>query len=131
MDINDIVMISIYNYVSDNNLEYNDMYEKLCSDIASYIENNFISIESSLDQAKTIQFVMQFLSVEMNLEKFIQIEQQIMDMNINDDIIDQDNKLYNTKISHEIIKVYKNIDQEKMIIDILNNINFNQKIKSR
>ena len=128
MDINDIVMISIYNYVSNEEIEYDYMYEKLCNDIALYINDKYID---DLNSEKTKQLIMHFLTVELDIEKFIRLEQSIMDMCINDDVLETEDKLYNNKISHEIIKVYQNINQEQIIVDILNKINFKQKIKSR
>ena len=130
MDINDIVMISIYNYVSNDGIKYDDMYEKLCSDIAFYISDKYIDEEMNLENEKLKQLIMHFLTLEMSMEKFIGIEQQILNINNNDKSIESEDKLYNTKISHEIIKVYKNINQEQIIIDILNKIKFKQKIKS-
>lgn len=130
MDINDIVMISMYNYVSNEEIEYDYMYEKLCNDIALYINDKYID-DLNLNSEKTKQLIMHFLTVELDIEKFIRLEQSIMDMCINDDILETEDKLYNNKISHEIIKVYQNINQEQIIVDILNKINFKQKIKSR
>ena len=127
MDINDIVMISIYNYISYQEIDYTEMYGNLCNDIAIYIENNIVNDKLIISQERLKQFIIQFLSKELDIEKFIQYEQQIMDFIINDDILDYEKKSYNIKISHGIIKLYKNINQEKLILDIANKIKIRQK----
>ena len=130
MDINDMVLISMYNYVSDNKIEFADIYDKLCSDIAVYIEEHIINEELTIDYDKISQLLIHFLSVEMNLEKFINYEQQIMNFIINDDVLDLEARNYNIAKSHKIIKLYQNIDQEQIIIDIMDKLNFKTKRKS-
>jgi hypothetical protein len=131
MDINDIMMISIYNYIDDKKLEYNEMYDKLINDIALYIENNLMIYDLDINYDLTKQFLMHFLSIELDLEKFIGIEHQIINYNIYDDILTQEEKERNIINSCEIINVYQGFNQEKIILDILNKVDLKKKIKSR
>lgn len=131
MNINDIVMISIYNYVTNDEIEFDDMYDNLCRDIAIYIEKNIINEELTIDYDKVSQLLLHFLTVEIDFDKFVKLEQQIMNYSINDDLLDEETRKYNVAKSHEIIKLYQNIDKEQIIIDIMHNVRFKQKIKSR
>lgn len=128
MNIIDIVMISIYNYAVDEKIEYNDMYNKLCSDIASYIKNNIILDNLKLE--KNRQSIMQFLIVELDFNNFIQYEQQIINFINNNDILDNNIRNYENKISHKIIKIYQGFNQEQLILDIMDRLSIKQKIKS-
>jgi len=131
MDVNDIIVGNVFDYISHDIIEYDEMYNKICNEVAGFIENNLLTMELTMDVNHVKQFVGHYLIKELNFNEYIRIQKEIIEDDKSDEFLDGYTKGYNINVSKNAIEIYSNFNQEQMIIDIINKINFNTKRKSR
>lgn len=130
MYINDIIISNVFGYIGHDIIEYDEMYIKICDDIANFIENNLLNTELNIAPNHIKQFVSHFLIKELNFDEYIKIQKEIIEEDKSDEFIDKYTMNYNINVSKKAIEIYSNFNKEQMINDIICRINFNTKIKS-
>lgn len=112
MYINDIIISNVFGYIGHDIIEYDEMYIKICDDIANFIENNLLNTELNIAPNHIKQFVSHFLIKELNFDEYIKIQKEIIEEDKSDEFIDKYTMNYNINVSKKAIEIYSNFNQE-------------------